>query len=372
MPLNLASGGATYFAAAKQLAKLSRAKTDVSSVQSIPYFQQVFSALNGVDLGFGAGPATATQNVYQLFQQNLYNETYALYELDVPDSLSGAGINPNQTYPSYRFYHDQYSALYAWRSIGNSNYHALEAVYRQRFGAGLQADINYTYSKSMDITSQSERLNTSGATNYSQILNTWNPNQLYGVSDYDARHQVNSNYLWNLPVGRGKRFYPSTNKLTEAMIGGWETTGIVRWTSGFPFIVDNGAYYPTNWDIEGWASQISKIPSHAAARGSLTQRFAEPSVVFESFDHALPGDSGTRNPLRGDGYFTWDAGLDKEFHITEHAKLQFRWEMFNITNSVRFDSHSISATLDNPQNFGQATGLLTISRRAQFSGRIEF
>ncbi len=372
MPLNLATGGATYFAAAKQLAKLSRAGTDVSAVQAIPYFQQEFSALNGVDLGFGAGPATATQNVYQLFQQNLYNETYALYELDVPDSLSGAGINPNQTYPSYRFYHDQYSALYAWRSIGNSNYHALEVVYRQRFGAGLQADVNYTYSKSMDITSQSERLNTSGATNYSQILNTWNPNQLYGVSDYDARHQVNSNYLWNLPVGRGKRFYPSANKLTEAMIGGWETTGIVRWTSGFPFIVDNGAYYPTNWDIEGWASQISKIPSHAAARGSLTQRFANPGLVFQSFDHALPGDSGTRNPLRGDGYFTWDAGLDKEFHLTEHAKLQFRWEMFNITNSVRFDSHSISATLDNPQNFGQATGLLTISRRAQFSGRVEF
>ena len=125
------------------------------------YFQQVFAALNGVDLGYGAGPTTATQNVYQLFQQNLYNETYALYELDVPDSLSGAGVNPNGSYPSYRFYHDQYSALYSWRSIGFSNYHALEVVYRQQFGAGLQADFNYTYSKSMDITSQGERLNTS-------------------------------------------------------------------------------------------------------------------------------------------------------------------------------------------------------------------
>jgi hypothetical protein len=372
MPLNLAAGGSTYFAAARQLALLSRAGTSVSAVQSIPYFQQVFSALNGVDLGLGSGPATATQNVYQLFQQNLYNETYALYELDVPDSLSGAGVNPNQTYPSYRFYHDQYSALYAWRSVGFSNFHALEVVYRQKFGAGLQADVNYTLSKSMDITSQSERLNTSGATNYSQILNSWEPNQLYGVSDYDARHQINSNYIWNLPVGRGKRFYPSASRLAEEFIGGWETTGIVRWTSGFPFIVDNGAYYPTNWDIEGWASQISKIPSRANQRGSLTQRFADPAAVFASFDHALPGDSGTRNPLRGDGYFSWDAGLDKEFHITEHAKLQIRWEMFNITNSVRFDSHSISATLDNPQNFGQATVLLTNKRLAQFSARVEF
>jgi hypothetical protein len=372
MPINLAVGGNTYFTAAKQLAQLSRAGTSLGAVPQIPYFQQVFAALNGVDLGLGAGPATATQNVYQLFAQNIYNETYALYELDVPDSLSGAGVNPNQTYPSYRFYHDQYSALYAWRSVGNSNYHALEVVYRQHFGAGLQADLNYTYSKSMDITSQAERLNTSGATNYAQILNTWNPNQLYGVSDYDATHQINSNYIWTLPFGRGKQFYSSANRLMEAVIGGWETTGIVRWTSGFPFIVDNGAYYPTNWDIEGWASQIAKIPSHAAARGSLTQRFADPSAVFAAFGHALPGDSGTRNPLRGDGYFSWDSGLDKEFHITDRTKLQLRWEMFNITNSVRFDSHSISATLDNPQNFGQATVLLTNKRLAQFSARIEF
>ena len=107
-------------------------------------------------------------------------------------------------------------------------------------------------------------------------------------------------------------------------------------------------------------------------RGSLTQRFADPAAVFASFAHALPGDSGTRNPLRGDGYFSWDSGLDKEFHITEKAKVQLRWEMFNITNSVRFDTHSISATLDNPQNFGQATVLLTNKRLAQFSARVEF
>jgi len=104
------------------------------------------------------------------------------------------------------------------------------------------------------------------------------------------------------------------------------------------------------------------IPSHGAVNGSLTQRFANPTAVFETFDHAL----------RGDGYFAWDAGLGKEFHLTEHAKLQFRCEMLNIKNSVRFDSHWIGPPLDNPQNFGQTTGLLTICRRAQFSGRIEF
>jgi hypothetical protein len=371
MPINLQLGGSTYFAAARQLALLSRAGAPVSSVQPIPFFEQVWGALDGVDLGMGAGPTSATQNVYQLFAQNIYNETYALYELDVPDSLSGAGINPNGAYPSYRFYHDQYSALYAWRSIGYSNYNALEVVYKQRIGS-LTADVNYTYSKSMDIVSQAERLNTSAGVNYAQILNSWAPNQLYGVSDFDTTHQINANYLWALPFGRGRKLLSGANRVTDLLIGGWQSTGIIRWTSGFPFMMDNGAYYPTNWDIEGWATLASKIPSRAAERGHLTQRFADPQTVFNSFTHALPGDSGTRNPMRGDGYFSWDSGLDKDFKVTERVKAQIRWEMFNITNSVRFDSHSISATLDNPQNFGQATALLTNKRLAQFSARVEF
>jgi hypothetical protein len=332
----------------------------------------VFPALDGVDLGYGFGPATATQNVYQLFEQNRYNETYALFELDAPDALSGAGVNPNGTYPSFRFYHDQYSALYAWRSIGASNYHALEVVYRQQFGAGLRADFNYTLSKSMDITSQAERLNTSGSTNYAQIMNTWEPNQLYGVSDYDTRHQINANYIWDLPVGRGRQFLSSAGRVTDLLIGGWQTTGIVRWTSGFPFLVNNGAYYPTNWDIQGFATQIAPIPSRAAKRGHLTQRFADPQAVFNSFDFTLPGGSGTRNPLRGDGYFSWDTGLNKTFPIRDRTRLQLRWEMFNVTNSVRFDSHSISSTLDNGPNFGQANTLLTNKRLAQFAARVEF
>ena len=53
--------------------------------------------------------------------------------------------------------------------------------------------------------------------------------------------------------------------------------------------MNNGAYYPTNWDIQGYAQQVSKIPSRAAARGHLAQRFADPTAVFASFDHALPG-----------------------------------------------------------------------------------
>ena len=377
MPINLAVGGTQYFAVARQMAEMARNNVPIASVAPIAYWQQEFGGLDGQDIGLKQsngqtlGPLTATQNVYALFLSNLYNETYALYQLDTPGDLPNSNIGAGVNYPAFRYYHDQYSALYAWRSVGYSNFNALEAVYRQHFG-GLQADFNYTFSKSLDITSQAERLGNSATTNYAQIMNSWAPSQLYGPSDADVRHQLNSNFVWDLPVGRGKKVLPSVNRLANEIIGGWQTTGIVRWTSGFPFLVNNGAYYPTNWDIQGYAQQVGPIPSRANGRGHLTQRFADPTAVFASFAHALPGQSGTRNPLRGDGYFDWDQGVNKTLSLTERLKLILRWDMFNVTNSVRFDPQSISSTLDNPQKFGQATSLLTNYRLAQFAARVEF
>lgn len=371
MPINLTSGGTTYFTAAAKLATLARANTDVTTISQDPYWEQVFGGLDGQDIGMGYGPLTATQNVYALFLANLYNETYALYQLDTPGNLPNGNIGAGVNYPAFRYYHDQFSAIYAWRSIANSNYNALEAVYRQHFG-GVQADFNYTYGKSLDIVSQAERLGNSAGINYAQIMNSWYPKQLYGPSDYDVRHQFNTNFVWDVPTGRGKKFFSNSSWLANELLGGWETTGIVRWTSGFPFEMNNGAYYPTNWDIQGYGQLVSPIPSRANSRGKLTQRFADPAAVFASFAHGLPGQSGTRNPLRGDGFFDWDEGVNKTFAVTERAKLILRWDMFNMTNSVRFDPQSINSTLDNPQSFGQATAELTNYRLAQFAARIEF
>jgi hypothetical protein len=109
----------------------------------------------------------------------------------------------------------------------------------------------------------------------------------------------------------------------------------VRWISGFPFLVDYGAFYPTNWDIEGWPTQIARFrpaePLAGLSSGALPiRRLSSPlSTTFFLETRARP------IPLRGDGDFSWDTGLDKEFHITERARMQFRRETFNITNSIR-------------------------------------
>lgn len=379
MPLDLHAAGTDYFAAASALSKMAYAGVDISKVQNAPYWQQLFGALDGVDFGFTnakgkpLGPLSATQNVYYLVQQNLGNETAVLNILDRPDSATGAGINTgSHTYPSYRFYHSQYSALYAWRSIGQSYYNAMEVVLRHRFRGGVQADFNYTYSKSEDWTSQAERLGTSGGNNNAQIINTWIPAQLRGVSDFDMTHQVNANYVWDLPFGRGRHWMSSSGRVLNAFFGGWEMTGIVRWTSGLPYMIDDGSRWPTNWDIEGFGILNSNVAPGSFKRGTGPQTFADPSAAYSAFRLALPGESGTRNPLRGDGVYSWDAGLNKAFQMTERTKLQFRWEAFNVTNSVRYDPHSINNRLDNPTAFGMASGTLVQPRIMQVALRLEF
>ncbi len=372
MPLDLHAAGTDYFHAAANLSMQAQAGVPVTAVANDPYWDTLFGPLAGNNQ-ICAGPdapsnPTATQNVYCLIQQNLGNETNALFVLDLPDNGTGAGV----LYPAYRFYHDQYSALYAWRSIGASNYNAFQATFRQHLAAGLEADINYTYSKSIDWTSQAERLGTSGGNNGAQIINSWKPDQLRGVSDFDMTHQLNANWIWDLPVGRGHHWMNSANRLADAILGGWQLTGILRLTSGLPYAVDDGSRWPTNWDIEGWATLAHKAPPSALKRGRGQQMFADPVAVYNSFRMAYPGESGTRNPLRGDGFYDWDSGLNKTFTLPRETRLQIRWETFNITNSVRFDPQSVSSRLDEAASFGNAFGLLTQPRVMQLSARIEF
>src|SRR5271157_5346019 len=100
--------------------------------------------------------------------------------------------------------------------------------------------------------------------------------------------------------------------------------------------------------------------------------FANPTdVAANSYRLAYPGESGIRNNLRGQGYFGVDMGLSKSFKITERQNLQFRWEVFNITNSVRFDVHSLAPSLVN-SSFGTYSGTLTNSRVMQFALRYSF
>ena len=105
----------------------------------------------------------------------------------------------------FQYYQPQFSSLYGWQTRGNSNYNGLQLTLRHAMAAGLQFDFNYTFSKAIDVGSNAERVNgfESGGIAYnSQVINAFSPNLWRAVSDFDTTHQLNANWIWDVPFGR--------------------------------------------------------------------------------------------------------------------------------------------------------------------------
>jgi len=278
----------------------------------------------------------------------------------------------------------QLTSTYGWSSIGNSHYHALQANLTKRVSHGVQFDLNYTYSKSIDITSGAARLGYSGSDNIgapgSRLPNALYPNQFRAVSDFDTTHQINADWIVDLPFGRGRRFGNNSSGALDAFIGGWQVSGLARWTTGFPFSVDNGPAWPTDWDEQGSAQLVGtpKTGAFVQPNGTVSV-FADPTGALNNdFIHPFPGGSGTRNGLRGQGYAGWDTSLSKRWKVrSEGQTVQFRWEVFNVPNLHRFNVQAglgdQPPRLDQvPASFGAYTGLMTNPRVMQFALRYEF
>jgi Carboxypeptidase regulatory-like domain len=384
MPLDVRDpkSGTDYFSAATQFSLMARARTPINDVRPIPYWQNLFPTAAGPGkLSYcapGTAPAnpSATQNLYDLFTCYIYNEIEALFVADLFCSPGCATLN-GVTQP-YQYFDGQWSSLYAWRSIGNSSFNAGQFTLRHRTG-DLQFDLNYTLSKSIDIASNAERIRRA----YSfagEIINAWSPNQGRGLSDFDATHQINANWIYDLPVGQGKRFGSTLGGIANGFLGNWEFTGIARWANGFPYSISNGFNYPTNWDLPGLATLTGKLPPTGTFidENGAPNMFPNKNQALAQYSLTLPGQSGNRNQLRGPGFFGIDAGLGKSWKLRESQALQFRWETFNVTNSVRFGFAAVGPAEDSlpaitsEATFGEFTQTLTKPRVMQFSLRYSF
>ena len=427
-PLNLRDkkSGLDYFSAIQPLANLYELQgvTDAtfndSMVSSavVQYWTNMIQPLtNGGSYALGAqtggcgpnAPASTTDPVlavFDLFCGVSGVETTALQALDVPfvsgfgnggipdatgdPSCGQSGHPPCQYYPTggpNSFYNPQYVSLFTQRSIGFSNYNALQVSLRHQMRHGVQFDFNYTYSKSIDLCSGAERSGNFSSLNFNggcQIFNAWSPNLFRAVSDFDTTHQLNANWIVDLPFGKNRPFASGVNRGVDAIIGGWQLSGLYRWTSGFPYtIYNNPADYPTDWYWEGAAMPtVSHVKSGAyhQANGNVNI-FPDPAAAQSLFNPALPGQVGVRNFVRGDGYFGIDLGLSKRWKMlwSDKQTLALRWEVFNVTNSTRFDfndQNSSSASESNNSiavpNFGNYTHLMTNPRVMQFALRYEF
>ena len=305
----------------------------------------------------------------------------ALYDLDTSCDPACSKFGP------YAYFAEQYDSLAGISSIGRSNYNALNLTLRRRFAAGVQFDINYTLAKSEDMGSQVERGdafgNSGNGGNSGFLINSFDPEQNYGPSDFDIRHQVNANWLAELPFGQGKRFGSGVSGFVNQIIGDWSVAGLVRWTSGFPFNVSNcRSCWATNWALTGNAMLVdpNDLPETGTTRNIVDGRpspFVDPVAALTKFRRQLPGEAGIRNLLRGDGYYTLDLSMSKAWSlgIADH-RLRFRWDVFNATNTPKFDVFNLTNTPDRP-GFGRYNGTLATcdaqaGRCMQFALRYEF
>jgi len=212
---------------------------------------------------------------------------------------------------------------------GYSNYNAGNVKLEHRSGSMALLAV-YTWAKSLDDKSAAAGV---GATNaFAGHMNEHDPRADYGRSDIDVNHRFVLSSVYQLPIGRGKRFLGNTNKVADAFVGGWQLTGIATFQKGFPFSVMADNKDGLLLTFTERANLVPGCDPNDAPR-NVTEWFN-----ISCFTQPLSGQFGNsgRNMLRGPGISNFDLGLGKDFRFTERASFQFRLEAFNAFNHTQY------------------------------------
>lgn len=368
--------GTDWYTAAGAIYDAYYSGADPTTLGAIPYFENLFPGLqNALGPVFGI-PDTATNSTQAAALINAYyafgDWTYLQLLLD-DDYL-------NQSYGNL-FYQPQYAAFSAFSTVGRSDYHGGNLSVRQRLGQSFTMDFNYTFSKSLDDASG---LQTSGAYGSAFILNAIRQSDSYSFSDFDTRHVINANAIWQLPFGRGRKYFGDLNKVADVFLGGWQLSGIYRWNSGTPYsnLVDL-AGWATNWQIRSRAVRTRDIQtSHTrGGNGRTANAFSNLNALYNSVRAPRPGETGDRNVFRGTPYSVLDLNLGKSFTMpwSENHKLQLRVEAFNVFNQqfLTGEASTLAFVPGDPASLedlgvGEYSDIQGSARRLQFVLRYSF
>jgi hypothetical protein len=378
----------TYYEAMNKLVDFRYANTPITSVPNLPFFTNLFPFMPD---WWGDNSLTPTQAAYAFIAfpaqggAGITDYTFVQLLWDDSPTCTTCPFGGGPAKFNNMFYQPQFAALSSFGTIARSNYNALQLSLRQRLGNDLYFDINYSYGHSLDNASGLQA-STAYATAF--IVNALDPDQNYATSDFDAKHIINANWVAGLPLGRGKKFFSNMNGVANGILGGWSLSGIFRYNTGLPFQTPfDASRWATNWNVQSNGVRVRQL--QAATQGHATNVFSNAQFALASFRNARPGEVGDRNVLRGPGYFSLDAGLYKQFKLPwEGHTLQFRWEVFNVTNTQYFDADSISdlglprdpylRNLDPGPDFGRFTatqhplGENKAGRVMQFALRYQF
>jgi outer membrane receptor protein involved in Fe transport len=256
-----------------------------------------------------------------------------------------ATLNINQPAPSAtgsvasRRPYPQYGNISYTDSSATANYNSLQVLAEKRYSSGMALTLSYTWSKSLDTVGDG-----TGDASAPPYVYDWRQT-MYGPSSFDVRQRVVLSYVYLLPFGSGRRYLATTNRLTNAVIGGWQLSGIGTFESGRPFTEliqgDQNNTGGSGIDRPNLVGNPNAVPG---GKG--------PNAWFNTAAFALPafGTDGNvgRNTLVGPRVDSLDVSLIKNNRIGETKNIQLRAEVFNSVNHVNFDLPY--NTVDSAQN----------------------
>jgi hypothetical protein len=290
-----------------------------------------------------------------------HKATHLVAPTDWNQPLPGTG--PPSTWLPFQQRRPLYSVLPLVTQISGtdswaiSNYNALQASFRRRYSRGLEYLASYTWSKTMTDNLGyygSAGVAAQGAYSY----NNYNRRGLnYGPAFFDATHNITASAIYDIPYGRDKQ-RAGWNGITDAVLGGWNVSGIVNWHTGFPITIT--ANNVSLQDPRG-ASRPNRIGSGVPSNQTLDHWLDETAFVMPPLGSF--GDAGV-GIVRAPKYFNIDLLLGKKFAISGDDYLDFRAEFFNVLNHPSFSPPA--ANFSNLTTFGRITGTVSQSRNLEF------
>jgi hypothetical protein len=251
-----------------------------------------------------------------------------------------------------------------YRNMAGSTYDSLQATLDRRFTNGVSIKTAYTWGKAINLSDDS-----AGGLTW-LVLSQFARNR--AVAGYDRTHNFRFASVAELPFGAGKR-WANQNPAARMLLGGWQVNGIFSAYSGLPFTVTSSS---TKINAPGNTQTADQVKSTVQKLGGIGpgQPFFD-TTAFAPVNDIRFGTSG-RNILRGPGVVNLDAGLFRQFRLSERWRMQFRAESLNLTNTPHFanpDSSATSATfMIISSTSGQDTNLEGQARTIRFALRVNF
>jgi len=231
--------------------------------------------------------------------------------------------------------------------VGINNYNALQANFKHRFGAGLILTASYTYSKFLsDVAGPEEWGSVNGDTGGSGIRNYYNLKADWTVDGEDIPESLVLNYVYELPFGRGKTIGSGMNRAEDAIVGGWQFSGITTVQSGFPMSIGPNGNSSTVFGGSQHAN-LTGAPFRTGSCGNgkpgnpviavgTKYCFFNPAAFTPPPAYTFGTGPRYYSNLRAPRYVDEDLTLGKWFNLVEGFKLQFAVQMFNAFNHPNF------------------------------------